>query len=536
MGNWGVYAEAVSGATTLQQTRAHNKVNEVTGVSASTGDDWYDPTFDAAGNMRTGPKPGAPKDSDANGRKLRNTWDAWNRLVKVEVSPTNASSWTNVITCEYDGLGRRIVKVDRTGMADVTYDYYYNGQQIVETRKDADTDPLEQFVWHTYYIDALAARYYDSDTDGSSVATHYFTHDANFNVTAVTNSSGTVQERYEYTPYGAVAVLDADFSNDGDGISDIGNGTLYTGRLLDPETGYYYYRARYYDPWLGRFVGRDPIEFRGSKWNLYEYVKGKPSKLVDPSGMQPPVRENGPGIATGDCIVVPRCGTEIGCHLAVVLEKLRNDFANLSDADAKEVCENMVSDRGWDISQLHDAGNVGKSTYLPHFEAAYSEECKGSVTVFGNCHWACDVNYIFWGTARRLCHDRLYQGNGIYLGNTTDLLKVWRLQYIYRYATDLLVPENVVGRDYGMGVSRRMEWTGYGLWSAGLMPLRDQIMHHSWRNEPLDKKCRPNSRIYGAHLSAYMGPPGANNLWITASYDDALRERKHRPIENARSP
>ena len=63
-----------------------------------------------------------------------------------------------MITCEYDGLSRRIVKVDKTGMADVTYDYYHDGNQIIETRKDADTDPLEQFVWHTYYIDALAVR------------------------------------------------------------------------------------------------------------------------------------------------------------------------------------------------------------------------------------------------------------------------------------------------------------------------------------------------------------------------------------------
>ena len=295
LGNWGTYVEKTAGSTTLNQSRTNNKVNEITGISASTGDDWYDPTFDAAGNMRTGPKPGAPKDSDANGRKLRNTWDAWNRLVKVEVSPTNASTWTDVITCEYDGLSRRIVKVDKTGMGNVTYDYYYSGQQIVETRQDADTDPLEQFVWHTYYIDALAVRYYDSDTDGSGVATHYFTHDANFNVTAVMDGGGTVLERYEYTPYGAVTVLDADFSNDSDQISDIGNGTMYTGRLLDPKTGYFYYRARYYDPGLGRFTARDRLVTEGNggadgklslpeRTNIYNYAANRPLMDVDPSG------------------------------------------------------------------------------------------------------------------------------------------------------------------------------------------------------------------------------------------------------------
>jgi len=36
---------------------------------------------------------------------------------------------------------------------------------------------------------------------------------------------------------------------------------LFTGRRLDEETGLYYYRARYYDVELGRFIGRDPIGY-----------------------------------------------------------------------------------------------------------------------------------------------------------------------------------------------------------------------------------------------------------------------------------
>ena len=73
--------------------------------------------------------------------------------------------------------------------------------QVVEERLDADTDPVAQYVWHPHYIDALAVRYYDADTDGTSVQ-HYYTYDANFNVTAVLQNDGTVLERYHYTPYG----------------------------------------------------------------------------------------------------------------------------------------------------------------------------------------------------------------------------------------------------------------------------------------------------------------------------------------------
>jgi RHS repeat-associated protein len=58
----------------------------------------------------------------------------------------------------------------------------------------------------------------------------------------------------------------------------------YTGREWDPETGLYYYRARYYDPKVGRFISEDPIGFAGGV-NFYGYVWGRPTGLVDPFGL-----------------------------------------------------------------------------------------------------------------------------------------------------------------------------------------------------------------------------------------------------------
>lgn len=42
----------------------------------------------------------------------------------------------------------------------------------------------------------------------------------------------------------------------------------------------------YYDPQQGRFITRDPSGFHGSQWNLYEYVNGRTTRSVDPSGRQ----------------------------------------------------------------------------------------------------------------------------------------------------------------------------------------------------------------------------------------------------------
>jgi len=46
-----------------------------------------------------------------------------------------------------------------------------------------------------------------------------------------------------------------------------------------------YYRARYYDASVGRFISEDPIEFDGEDLNFYRYARGTPINLIDPSGL-----------------------------------------------------------------------------------------------------------------------------------------------------------------------------------------------------------------------------------------------------------
>ncbi|MGH7372517.1 MAG: RHS repeat-associated core domain-containing protein, partial [Candidatus Methylomirabilales bacterium] len=59
----------------------------------------------------------------------------------------------------------------------------------------------------------------------------------------------------------------------------------FTGREWDRETGLHYYRARYYDPKIGRFVSDDPIGFAGGDANLYAYVWNAPMLFLDPLGL-----------------------------------------------------------------------------------------------------------------------------------------------------------------------------------------------------------------------------------------------------------
>ncbi|CAH1090967.1 RHS repeat-associated core domain-containing protein [Candidatus Nitrotoga sp. 1052] len=83
----------------------------------------------------------------------------------------------------------------------------------------------------------------------------------------------SVQNYYAYSLYGETTPS----------TNDDGNSSEYTGRDND-STGVYYYRARYFDPMLKRFISADPIGIAGGL-NLYAYVGGDPLSWVDPLGL-----------------------------------------------------------------------------------------------------------------------------------------------------------------------------------------------------------------------------------------------------------
>ena len=65
----------------------------------------------------------------------------------------------------------------------------------------------------------------------------------------------------------------------------------YTGREWDGNAGLYYYRARWYDAKIGRFISEDPIGFAAGDTNVTRYVRNKEAKgdivLIDKSRMSP---------------------------------------------------------------------------------------------------------------------------------------------------------------------------------------------------------------------------------------------------------
>ena len=275
-GNWDGFKEDDSGNGTwdLDQSRDHNPVNEISDITESSGPAWATPSHDRAGNMTTLPKPGDPTQT------FSGVWDSWNRLVKLTDDATSNTVQEN----EYDGRKRRIIRKDFVGgtLDETRHVYFSSGWQAIEERVDSSTDADRQFVWGMRYIDDLVLRDRDTSGDGTLDERLYALQDGNWNVTALADDTGVIQERFAYTAYGQPKCMDANYATRIS--SSYGWEYLYTGRSLDPDTDLYYFRNRMYDPTLGRFCSRDPIGFWGSPWNLYEFLGSSVLTRSDPSG------------------------------------------------------------------------------------------------------------------------------------------------------------------------------------------------------------------------------------------------------------
>ena len=126
-------------------------------------------------------------------------------------------------------------------------------------------------MWSAAYINTPILQ--DSFSNGTIQPDSriYFLHDANWDTTAVVGydaASGTwnVVQRYVYSPYGSLTILNADFSTPPSGTVPMTD-YLYQGMSLDPVTGLYYERNRNYSPSLGVWTSGEPFRVIGaSRW------------------------------------------------------------------------------------------------------------------------------------------------------------------------------------------------------------------------------------------------------------------------------
>jgi RHS repeat-associated protein len=214
-------------------------------VSIGGNNDNY--TYDANGNLTV---------KVVGGVHWAYQWDAENHLKRV------LKEGAEVARFEYDAIGRRVEKV----ASGATHEYVYAADEIQRETVSGSVAGVYAYV-HGPGIDEHLARY--------DVATSlYYQLDGLYNVIDVTDSTGQLVSNRQYNAWGAP---------DGGSLDD---GYSFTGREWDSSIGLYYYRARYYDPVVKRFISEDPIGLSGGI-NLYRYVLNAPQNLTDAFGLKP---------------------------------------------------------------------------------------------------------------------------------------------------------------------------------------------------------------------------------------------------------
>ena len=188
----------------------------------------------------------------------RYSWDAENRLVRVQKADGSEVQYG------YTAAGSRAWRKDKNG---TTY-FLTDGVNLL-----ADVD--EKSAASTTYIQAPGIDQPVAMIRGSQI---YFYHTrALGTISSITDSTGKVAATYRTDAFGNLTAS----------TGTVANRLLFTAREYEADLGLYYYRARYYDPGLGRFLSADPDSTTLTdpiEGNRYAYVGNAPVGFRDPLG------------------------------------------------------------------------------------------------------------------------------------------------------------------------------------------------------------------------------------------------------------
>jgi RHS repeat-associated protein len=213
--------------------------------------------YDANGNLVTRREKVGLDCTDTSGAATTYEWDVLNRLVRIDFPDGTYAAY------RYDAFGRRVLK-DFNG---ALTRYVYDGDAILLEYDGADV--LQARYSHGEEIDQPLA----IERAGQS----FFYHtDYLGSVQLLTDVTGAVANAYDYDAFGNLEATS---------FETVANPYGFSGRERDAESGLMFYRARYYDPKIGRFISEDPIGFHSGDSNLYRYVANGPNLYVDPQGL-----------------------------------------------------------------------------------------------------------------------------------------------------------------------------------------------------------------------------------------------------------
>jgi RHS repeat-associated protein len=276
-----------SAAASLQMSYVYNPVHQEVGRFASNSSFMWEPlanltvTYGTVNSVNQYPTvSGSSCSYNGNGcltgdGTFTYGYDTENHLLSV--TGTGIS-----VNFKYDPLERQVEKT----VGSTSTRFVYAGLQRIADY-NLSSSVLNRYVFGTGVDEPLWVENVGTDT------ITYLHADETGSIIMTSNSVGTIVNTFSYSPWGQSSSV---------GVIDLG----FAGQRLDPESGLYYFNARYYSPELGRFLQNDPLGYDGGSLNLYEYVGNDPLNIFDPLGLSSDggSNDNNYGLSATDQILV----------------------------------------------------------------------------------------------------------------------------------------------------------------------------------------------------------------------------------------
>lgn len=217
-----------------------------------------------------------------------------NQLIQVQILASMGGQVLEQVNYQYDVLGRRIVKsvVDNVDSSkSYGRKYQYDGDEAF-AELDSSNALLAQYLFSKLQPDdVLSMKVTQAGVNaGFAPATgiFYFLKDSLGSVTDIVDNAGNLRQHFDYSSFGNLLRMTNGAGTDITIAPLFKSSFTYTGREPERESGLMYYRARYYDPSIGRFLQQDlepgKLENPITHINRYSYVGNNPLVYTDPSG------------------------------------------------------------------------------------------------------------------------------------------------------------------------------------------------------------------------------------------------------------
>ena len=248
-------------------------------INTTIGATTFTSTYDAHGNI------------DGMPHLSLMEWDFKDQLKATQQTVVNNGNGEKTYYV-YDASGQRIRKITEwQGITNKKEErIYLGGFEIYRGYKmDGSTIELERETLHIMddkrriaLVETKTKDNGSNDATALNVSLTRYQHDNHLGSACLESDDNAAIVSYEeYHPYGTTAYQATDKN-----INPVAKRYQYTGMERDEESGFEYHSARYYLPWLGRWLSADPIGIKAGM-NLYEYAGNSPNVATDKNGLEP---------------------------------------------------------------------------------------------------------------------------------------------------------------------------------------------------------------------------------------------------------